>query len=293
MESGDRPDSAGIGELLRRLDWLICELEVCCVALDDLRVAPKSMAAPKTRASPWAGLLASAERHVLAAEAVELTVRLQSLTDACVQTRAYLISVAVSAVQRGLRHHADEEAQSTVDLAANCDTAATAVWTTARLASCCAFVDAAEQKTGETVRRIASAAPTVLSDARVRRAAGGAARPDELSTALDLEARLLDDRVRCAAEDSAELHRAVALQSIVSELRGIEAEIEFHAALLETEKQMCARTTYTRRNFSYGSTPFSSWLEVTIALPWHPSPPTSQPPSRVLLCAWHAVARGS
>jgi hypothetical protein len=108
-----------------------------------------------------------------------------------------------------------------------------------------------------------------------------------------LEARLLDDRVRCAAEDSAELHRAVALQSIVSELRGIEAEIEFHAALLETEKQMCARTTYTRRNFSYGSTPFSSWLEVTIALPWHPSPPTSQTPSRVLLCAWHAVARGS
>ena len=61
-----------------------------------------------------------------------------------------------------------------------------------------------------------------------------------------------------------------ALPALVSEMRSIESSVEFHTALLSAHRSLGVAnasalsdpTEYSRTNFSYGSTPHSSWLAV-------------------------------
>jgi hypothetical protein len=55
-----------------------------------------------------------------------------------------------------------------------------------------------------------------------------------------------------------------ALQNIVVRLRTIESCVLFQAQLLQQAAAVSAGTGYSSSNFAYSSTPFSSWLKVTV-----------------------------
>lgn len=56
-----------------------------------------------------------------------------------------------------------------------------------------------------------------------------------------------------------------ALQEVVSQLRAIESCVLFQAQLLQQAAAVSAGTGYSSSNFAYSSTPFSSWLKVSVA----------------------------
>jgi hypothetical protein len=69
-----------------------------------------------------------------------------------------------------------------------------------------------------------------------------------------------------AAAQAAQLpaHACAALQAVVGRLRTIESCVLFQAQLLQQAAAVSAGTGYSSSNFAYSSTPFSSWLKVTV-----------------------------
>lgn len=178
-----------------------------------------------------------------------------------------VVTIALSVRADGVQHHEPTEGGNAAEKGTNASTALKLVG---------AQLDVAEQRLGKIEVRAAQL--QLIGGPRLdgvrSEDSDGADEPTEASADGDVDgealalASLADHPARGMDRKS-----LLCLGSMVAEMRALESSVEFHTALLAAHRKLAAVETgeddatqknqtlqYSRANFSYGSTPHSSWL---------------------------------